>query len=446
VKKYTDSQITGGRGISLLANRVFEMGHVFQETGDLEAGIDGFIEIRDPETEEATNLTLAVQSKATANRFAAETEDSFEYRVEGRDLQYWLSGNLPVLLVVSRPQSDEVYYKSIDEYFSSANRAKEKKIIFDKTKDRFDETAGEELVSLARPQDSGLHISPAPQDEELISNLLPVRHYPDTVFHAETDYRRPGVIWTEAKESGIDIPGEWILHNKRIWSVEDPRETSLSKFCDPPTTETANFAGWASSRDRDRKTNFIRLLKECLRQRLRHIRVGYNSKKKIYYFWSGHDLSKRKARYQHHNGTKPHQTVFEGYPDHSKDEEKVNFYRHRAFQGYFKRIEEKWCLEITPTYYFTIDEYEPHTDGGKLVSNVKRFEKHESIRNQVEFWGYQLQRDSFESGYPHLKFAPLKNFNLDRGIDDQHWRDSGSVDEEPTPEEPETNQQNLFDE
>jgi len=124
-KKYTKSQITGGHGASLIAERVFSMGHVYQATGDLEAGIDGYIEIRDPETEEATGLTVAVQSKATAGRVTAETNERFEYLLDERDLDYWLSGNLPVLLVVSRPQSGEAYYKSIKEYFSSGEDARQ---------------------------------------------------------------------------------------------------------------------------------------------------------------------------------------------------------------------------------------------------------------------------------------------------------------------------------
>lgn len=444
MKKYTDSQVTGGHGVAFIANRVFEMGHVFQETGDLEAGIDGFIEIRDQETGEATGLTLAVQSKATAGQFSSETDEKFEYHVEERDLQYWLSGNLPVLLVVSRPQSHEAYYKSVDQYFSSTDQRAEQKVVFDKEKDRFDESASKDLVSLGLPQDSGLHMGPAPKNEELISNLLPVRYYPETIYHAETSYRRPGAIWAEAAESGIDIPGEWILHNKRIWSVSDPRESPLGRFCEVPTTESANFSDWASSRDRDRKVNFKKLLYQCLRQRLRRIGVGYNGREKIYYFWSSRDLSEREARYQHHSGSKHHHTVFRGYPEHSQEPEEVDFYRHRGFRGSFRRIEGSWYLEITPTYYFTTDGHEPHPGGGKLASNVKRFEKHESVRNQVEFWGHQLRRADFNSSYPHLKFDPLKTFTTDRGIDDQHWRDSGSVEEEPELEEPDASQQDLF--
>jgi len=39
-KKYTRNQITGGHGASMIAERFFAIGHVYQSTGDLEAGID----------------------------------------------------------------------------------------------------------------------------------------------------------------------------------------------------------------------------------------------------------------------------------------------------------------------------------------------------------------------------------------------------------------------
>lgn len=444
-KKYTKSQITGGHGASLIAERVFSMGHVYQATGDLEAGIDGYIEIRDPETEEATGLTVAVQSKATAGRFTAETDERFEYLLDERDLDYWLSGNLPVLLVVSRPQSGEAYYKSIKEYFSSPERRKDRKVVFDKQADRFDESASGELVALARPQDSGLYVSPVPNDEALLSNLLPVRRYPETVYHAETDYRDPGRIWSEAKDKGLDVSGEWFLHDKRIWCIHDLREEPFRRFCRPETTEPDALSRWADTADRDLKWNFVRLMKECLGERLRRLRVGYNRDKGLYYFWAPHDLSKRKAQYRHHSGSRHHHTVFKGYPEHSSSPDDIHFYRHAAFEGYFERIDGQWHLKITPSYLFTTDGRENHPGGGKLVSNIKRFEKHEAVRSQIEFWAYQLRRSDFASEYPHLTFDPLRSFSISQGIDDAMWRASGSVDEEPSAESTSDSQQDLFD-
>lgn len=303
------------------------------------AGIDGYIEIRDLETDAATGLSLAVQSKATGGRFTAETERGFEYPVSARDLEYWLSGNLPILLVVSRPGSGEAYYKSLKEYFSDPDRRRERRVIFDKEADRFDESASAKLASLARPRDSGLHVRPVPNEEEMFSNLLPIRHFPKTVYHTETDYRNPARIWSEVKEKGLNLSGDWILHGKRLWSVRNPEEGPLRRFCQPTTTEPDEFPRWAQSDDRELGGNFARLLYQCLRERLRLLRVGYNTDKSLYYFWAPRDLSKKKVRYRHHAGSHPAHTVFRGYPEHSDDPEKVHFYRHMAFEGFFKRID-----------------------------------------------------------------------------------------------------------
>ena len=57
-----------------------------------------------------TNSIIQVQSKATEGRFTAETAVSLEYVCDERDLTYWMQGNAPVILVVSRPKTGEAYY------------------------------------------------------------------------------------------------------------------------------------------------------------------------------------------------------------------------------------------------------------------------------------------------------------------------------------------------
>src|SRR5207249_3114037 len=104
-------------GINLIESVVLRMGFLWHQTGGLEAGTDGFIEIRDPATGEVTNSILQLQSRAFSSRFTAETDHSFEYLCEQKDLDYWLSGNVPFILVISRPASQEAYWVSIKEYF-----------------------------------------------------------------------------------------------------------------------------------------------------------------------------------------------------------------------------------------------------------------------------------------------------------------------------------------
>lgn len=78
-KRIGRSDIIGEQGIAHIKRTVFDMGYVFYETGGVEAGIDGYIELRDQVTGEVGNLILQVQGKATEReRLPGETSDSFE--------------------------------------------------------------------------------------------------------------------------------------------------------------------------------------------------------------------------------------------------------------------------------------------------------------------------------------------------------------------------------
>ena len=95
MKKIPTSGITGQKGIALIQKAVLGMGCLWHETGGLEAGIDGFIEFRDPTTGEVLNQHLAVQSKATSKAFHAKSPS---YICDREDLDYWLRGNMPIVV------------------------------------------------------------------------------------------------------------------------------------------------------------------------------------------------------------------------------------------------------------------------------------------------------------------------------------------------------------
>ena len=44
--------------------------------------------------------------------------------------------------------------------------------------------------------------------------------------------------------------------------------------------------------------------------------------------------------------------VFQSYPKKNKPDE-ISYYRHSSFFGKFLRYDNKWYLEITPTYRYT---------------------------------------------------------------------------------------------
>ncbi|WP_369818162.1 DUF4365 domain-containing protein [Novosphingobium sp. ST904] len=110
------------------------MGYVFYPTGGVEAGIDGYIELRDEQTEVVGNLLLQVQGKSTERqRLQAETDDSFEFPCSENDISYWLHGTAPVLLIVVLPERGTAYWKSIKEWFRDPERLKARKVSSTKT-------------------------------------------------------------------------------------------------------------------------------------------------------------------------------------------------------------------------------------------------------------------------------------------------------------------------
>jgi Domain of unknown function (DUF4365) len=177
-KRILPTSFTGHKGVLLIDGVVTNMGWLFTPTlAHTDGGVDGFIEIRRNKTDELTNLILQIQSKATTKEWAAESPDSFEYRCSDRDLAYWLQGNTPVILIVSRPDTGEAYWVSVKDYFKDLSARKAKKVRFDKKANRFDVNAAGALHDLAAPVDSGLYSEPPPKSESLLSNLLTLARY-----------------------------------------------------------------------------------------------------------------------------------------------------------------------------------------------------------------------------------------------------------------------------
>lgn len=120
-KKVTRQTLVGEAGIALIHERVTEMGFLFHPRR-VDHGIDGHIDLVDPGNHEVLNLVLLVQSKASGQPFAYENAESFQYICEEQDLNYWLSGNAPVILVLSHPDRREAWWVDIKAELSDPVR------------------------------------------------------------------------------------------------------------------------------------------------------------------------------------------------------------------------------------------------------------------------------------------------------------------------------------
>ena len=395
----------------------------------MDAGIDGQIELVDPTTHEATNSILRIQSKATTLPFPAETADSFAWPVTERDLDYWLSGNAPSVLIVSRPRDGEAYWVSLKDYFDTPAKRKALRVHFDKRTMRFTPDSLDALWRLAVPRDAGIYLAPRPREEKVYSNLLAVTGFPERLWIGETELRRPKEVYAKLREAGIDAP-EFVLRDRRLLAPYDLTERPWSTFVDRGTIEEIDTEHWAASDDRELTIRFVELLTFCLGVRSRQIGCERfrDRDQWMYYFAPTKDLSPRVVPYRSVKES-TRRTVFLAYP-YTKGEHmgEVAYYRHAAFFGEFRRFDGQWYLAITPTYFFSSDGVRRHPFYEGKLKGIKALEKNATVLGHVVMWATLLRgRDEDDDGffftppYRHLRFGKLATFDLPVGIEDATW-------------------------
>lgn len=426
-KQITPQGTTGQKGVNLVERIVLDMKYAWRPTPIFDVGIDGEIEICDPVTGEATNALIKVQVKSTAQPFTAESSASFEYLCEQKDLDYWLRGNAPVILIVCRPDSNEAYWMSVKEYFKDPATLQTRKIHFDKHRNRFEASSASELKHLALPKDSGVYFAPLPKTEKLYSNLLEVASFAPKIYLAVTDYRERKEVWEKFKAMNVKAGPEWILTNKLILSFHNLENFPFNEVCDAGAMEIHDTSDWADSEDEDKKRDFVKLLNSCLREKSWHLGLRFYGaiSHPYYYFRASYKLKTLSIEYQS-LAVRTKREVFKQYGKKSDLTQRA-YCRHSGFRGYFVRLENKWYLEITPTYHFTSNGYDEAVFRAELVKGIKRLERNPAVIGQLLMWADYLKRPillpgkALVSEYPFLSFGELATVELDISLPDDVW-------------------------
>lgn len=264
--------------------------------------------------------------------------------------------------------------------------------------------------------------------------MLRVSRFPKTVYVAQTDYRTGQEV--REKLDAMDARGEreWVAKSKSILSFNDLSEWPWDKVCDQGTVEAFDADEWAQSEDRDVRGDFVQLLYRCLDAKARALGLRYDRDHRCHYFRATKKLGERRISYKSvANETK--RTVFKRYAKKGNPDETA-YYRHSAFEGRFKRFVGAWYLEITPTYHFTRDGWEPSAFYEDNLTGIKQLETNQALLGQTVMWAEYLSGDAslFEPAYPRLAFDGLETFELGAGIDEGAWlaRDEeGGAEEAP---------------
>lgn len=428
-KQISQNQITGERGVALVKERIHAMGFLFSTTGQTEAGIDGFIEVREPVSGHVGARIIAVQIKTTAvTRYTAETPDGFEYLCDAADVQYWQQGNLPIIIVLVRISDTTLFWKSAPEHGHPGSR-ETRRLSVTKATDRFDQSAAAAIAQLtvdqARP---GVWLPPSRQADVLFFNAVRTI-LPPTMQVAATSHRHG----RDALKALLDItdhpPLEWVARDGRLLTFLDLSGSVLRQVVDQGAIETLDTAEFALHEDEGEQRLFVELLNRTLRAQLDPI-LNWHRLLKLYYFPPDGPRLDRSYRYMSLKN-EANRAVVKAI---RRTDGAVSYVRHSAFHPRFWREFDDWCLSIRPNYVFTRDGTRADGFAGARISKIKRLENNAAVRGQFLMWRSLLtglgrepaQRSLLDSVLhapaPILRFEPMEIISLPLSVPDDLWR------------------------
>ena len=330
-----------------------------------------------------------------------------------------MNGNTPVVLIVSAGNSDEAFWVSIKEYFEDWKPNDSTRVTFDKSAHRFSRESFSTFASLAAPK-SGLYLAPLRQTELLRTNLLPLELLPPTISTAEANCRTQREVWAALHTAGGEFDAGWVLWEKKLFSFHELGRPPWSTICDQGTLEEFSTSEWSESPDLQRQQIFVQLLNQTLKAQL-YPEVRFWPREECYAIQG----RPHKQSYQSLQRTSTI-TVVSQYSSTSKDGRKFVRFRHLAFRGQFRSVNDRWCLEITPTYRFTSDGFSIHRFHEENLKGIKRLEGNRAVLSSVLFWAHYLRPRTglFHGNPPPLQFENLLSFNCEAGIPDIVWLSS----------------------
>ena len=253
-KRITDSQMLGELGETAVKKLVLEMKFIYEHRGRLEAGTDGFIELRDPYTGAPLGKVLGVQVKSTERgQYIREDDRGFEYLLRPDDLAYWRDTNYPVIIVVWRQSDGSAYWKDVTD----GVKGEERRLSFDKKSDVFDARSADRLGALTIDRRTqGVYLPPLNLGEQAIINLLRVK-LPNEIFVATSPFGSGRDAIPELEKQD-DTRFDWVIRKRRFTSFFDPRECGTRAIVDLDQVEAVDTELLALSDDPDDITDIVR--------------------------------------------------------------------------------------------------------------------------------------------------------------------------------------------
>jgi hypothetical protein len=230
----------------------------------------------------------------------------------------------------------------------------------------------------------------AAEVDEGFANLIPLRHFPDTLYVAPALSKSKKQSWFLLKK-GVSskstdyVSGAWTLYESNLYSFVDPESSRLKTIIEIGGLERFNTEKWAFSEDQNKRRLFVHLLNVALSEDLWSQGVRYHKEQDAYAFMGRPDEPPRRLRYANLK-LRSIATVVSHYEYKPKKEKLYKYLRHSAFQGRFRFLGGQWYLEITPTYRFTYNGKDLDRCHEDRLSGIKRLERNRSVLSQLLIW------------------------------------------------------------
>jgi hypothetical protein len=301
------------------------MGHHWHPgAGDLDTGIDGEIELVDPATAEVRNFRIGVQSKATEGVWRQETDDGLLYKARPKDIDYWMSSNQPVLLVVSRPRTNEAYFRNVQQWCSDPKVRATGLVDFNKQTDRFDASAASRLfASEARVEivlePPLVHCRVRRRSK---SNLLPIYWRTESIWSVVSPAEKWG-DWFQKALAAEQARTDLAMRDGRLWSLTDFSDAFLEAIEVDDAPEIIPLADYAESDLRDHQNLIFELVRKTIVS-AQHRQLRWSAAARVAYFRLVEDKPERTYKWSKGRG----RTVVK--PRESQKHEGLSGYRHEA--------------------------------------------------------------------------------------------------------------------
>lgn len=282
------------------------------------------------------------------------------------------------------------------------------------------------------------------ESETICPNLLEIR-FPKYLYHAELNIDeksivdnlnayllsinkkavkklKPGNLVKKALRAINVRSGEWVLHEKYIYTFRDLNDTKepFRKIIDIGTI-TRLECGEFYEGDENHLRVFKHLLRNTLIELCKQKEIEWYGRRELFRFANNQDMPNQK-RIKWKGKKEATKTII--FEMHNKKEGHIVCFRSLAFKSSFLNIEKDWYLILNPTWSFTNPGgYHQSRFEAAYMAGIKRLESNGSVYNYFRFFSYFFSyKDLFTPAYPYLEIRAAEELSISPKLEEKAWK------------------------